>query len=131
MKFCQAHWDKLKSELHSLGLGQFIAQSEDAIGAKLKAQADAPDGASDKATFDPLMNAFLAITSRLLEVGGMGLMIELQTPPNPDCPLCFMQGHHEKGCKIEGCTFTYEAWIGYAANDQLEYAKSIGLVGDA
>lgn len=131
MKFCQGHWDKLKAELHALGLGQFIASSEDEMGRKLSAQADAPGGAPAQATFDPLMNAFMAITSRCLEVGGIGLMIELQTPPNPECPLCFMQAHHEKGCEIEDCTYTYEAWIGYAAKDQLDYAKSIGLVGDA
>jgi hypothetical protein len=131
MQFCQGHWDKLKTEIHSLGLGQFIAGSEEEMGRKLSAQADAPGGAPSKNTFDPLMNAFMAITQRALEVGGIGLMIELQTPPNPECPLCFMQQVHEQGCKIEGCTFTYEAWIGYAAKDQLDYAKSMGIVGEA
>lgn len=131
MKFCQDHWDKLKTALTDLGLGAFVANSEDELGRKLSAQADAPGGVPAKGTFDPLLNAFMAITSRALEVCGLGLMIELQTPGNSECPLCFMQHHHELGCKIDGCTFTYEAWIGYAAKDQLDYAKSIGLMGDA
>jgi hypothetical protein len=128
MKFCQDHWGKLKAEITSLGMGHLIAGSSQEMGAKLEAQAD--PGAQQRA-FDPLMSAFMAITSNALDHGGMALMMALQTPPNPECPLCFLQQHHEQGCKIEGCKFTYEVWIQYAAKDACEHAKGLGLVGSA
>lgn len=130
MKFCQDHWDKLKAEIVLLGMEQLIASSGEELMDRIRVQAEGAEG-GEKRGFDPLMDAHTNIISNALTVGGMDLMIALQTPPNPECPLCFLQQHHEQGCKIKGCGFTYDAWIGHAAKDALSHAKELGLVGES
>lgn len=131
MKFCQDHWDKLKSEIASLGLESFVSGSEGELSAKMEQQSDGEPVAASKRSFDPLMGAFVSITGNLFALCGIELMLEMQTPPNPECPLCFLQQRHEQGCKIEGCLYTYDDWLKYAATEQLEHAKRLGLVGES
>lgn len=125
MKFCQAHWDKLKQAIDDRGLKTFVSQSgEQAVTRAMNEL----EGAANPKSFDPLMTAHLAIVGRALEIAGLHLMVDNEDGTDR-CPLCFLQANHDATCKQEGCTHSFEPWIGLAADDMLTHAKELGLVG--
>lgn len=84
MKFCQPHWDALKSAIESRGLGHLIA----ANGREAHARAVAElKGEVDVSDFDPLMAAHNRITSQCLDWCGIGLMMTTADGGHL-CPLC-------------------------------------------
>lgn len=64
MKFCQTHWDALRSAIRDRGLYDLVAKSGEAIVNKMAEELKA--GAATATTFDPLMGAHNAILSRTM-----------------------------------------------------------------
>jgi hypothetical protein len=124
---CADHWQKLRTAIADLGMDGLVAKSGPEAVSRLVTEAES--GAT-KTTFDPLMDAHNAILSNALDLVGIAIMA-----PNEDgtdrCPLCFINEGHLKGCKDEGCTWSTEPWIGYAARDAHARAKELGLIGES
>jgi hypothetical protein len=132
MKFCQSHWDALRSEIARVGLDKFVAKDGNEAIEKLKGslvQAESLD--VDKPSpsfFEPLMSAHWAIVNNVISCVGLRLMV-----PNEDgtgkCPLCFIAADHLEHCRMPDCKIkNYDEWIIRAVADELEHAKSLGLV---
>ena len=124
MRFCDTHWEEIRHEIETRGLNQFIAKSgEEALA---RTVAELKDGYS-KATFEPLMYAHNAIVANAMEIFGMEIM-EDNADGSSRCPLCHVISNCN--CKLgEGCHF--RAWPKRAADDALDEAKNLGLVGGA
>lgn len=79
MKFCQPHWDRLKTAIESRGLGHLIASNGREAHARTVADLK---GESDLSDYDPLMSAHWEIVSAATEYVGLALY-------NGDaCPVC-------------------------------------------
>lgn len=88
MKCCQAHWDRLKAEIKSHGVADFIAKDGVELGKQLVGQLE---GAKEtRSNYDPLMAANMMIWSRAIECGGLYLMT------GDYCPLCEVKKHAKK-----------------------------------
>lgn len=120
MKFCQPHWDTLRVAIDSRGLSALIAESgEQAISNTLSELNNGPTIDN----FDPLMSAMWAIVRNLSDIDSSILFMD-------DCPLCFGNREHAKGCADPSCTggATYfDMWIERAADDQVVEWKKRGL----
>lgn len=146
MRFCQAHWEKLRSAIDDRKLTPFIAKNGQTAIMQLAKQLDGDDG---KATFDPLMSAHWAITNNVmsfLDHGGLNslyLMIEGPEDPItgypghegetwPRCPICYINVAHELSCTHPSCKLDkkggYDWMIVRAADESLERARKYGLV---
>jgi hypothetical protein len=97
MGFCQLHWTKLRAAIDGRGLTGFVAKDGQEA-AKMMTAGD----------FEPLMDAHNAIFSHAL--GAFG-------GPWEGCPLCGL-------AKRDGGQ-SFEVWITYAADEQLERAKRL------
>jgi len=128
MKFCMIHWDRLKTEIQNLGMEPLMAKTGEDVMAKMVQEVEV--GQTTKTTFDPLMGAHNAILSRALDIAGLNLMMQNEDGTDR-CPLCYLQQQHDLSCKEEGCTHSFEPWIGFAAKDMLAEAKSLGLMSEA
>lgn len=64
MKFCQAHWDLLRTKIDEAGLSAFIADGGEAVAKRMV------DGG-----FEPLLGAHNAIMSNALDQFGLALMM--------------------------------------------------------
>ena len=130
LKFCQPHWNKLRTAIDARGLSGLVAQGGENAVARQFDQLQRSQNAEEavtKTNFDPLMGAHWAIVNNAMNLVGLSLML-----PNEDgserCPLCFIQGEHDANCTKDGCTYKYDTWIEFAARDMLEEAKRLGLV---
>ena len=133
MRFCQAHWDKLRAEIKRVGLGKFIsADGREAIAKTVASieRASLGDPASPSG-FEPLMGAHWAIVSNVMDAVGFAIMVQ-NDDGTERCPLCFITSDHLAKCKVPECPIKdYDHWIGRAAEDQVAHAKELGLLGDA
>lgn len=110
MQICTDHWTALSAEVDSSGMKDLVARDGDEAQEKLVAQVQGADG---RAGFDPLMGANFAIFSAFLEDAGIeGLGLE-------GCPLC------EVGKQSPDVA---QEWIRGSVNDQLGYARKLGLM---
>lgn len=130
MRFCQDHWDRLRAAIDERGLSHLIAPDGKTAMMQMADQlkrAEAGDEPHTPVNYDPLMSAHWAIVNNLGDAarqhGGPGAALYILT--GDICPLCFANEQHQQGCQDEGCTFTYDDWIDYAANDQAEYVKTL------
>lgn len=114
MKFCATHWTALREAISSRGLDGFISKNGEEAAKRMA-----------EGTFDPLLAAHNAIVSQAVRVAGLGIMV------NEGCPICSLNEGHKEQCKEPGCSFSYEPWIGYAADESLEQAKKLGLVASS
>lgn len=118
MRMCQSHWDQLRKAIDDRGLSGLVAQSGGKAIENL--QSELEEGRT-KRNFDPLMAANLAIWSNALDMGGLYLM-GADENGKEYCPICESEAHGGQ---------PGEWWITNAANEQLEHAKSLGLLPDA
>lgn len=110
MRFCDAHWGKLRAAIAERGLAHLVAVD----GCRAVANAAAEMTAGRTVTnFDPLMGAHWAIVNRVMDVTGLAVML-----PNDDgserCPLCYAKEWHGATCTNPECAVdadTIEAWI--------------------
>lgn len=129
MKFCQPHWDKLRVAIDARGLTKHVSPSGEDAAARLRKQLEAGAmgaKAIDSAlreSFDPLMAAHNAITYNAVETRGLAVL------QNEGCPLCFLNEQHKRDFGSDGTFF--EEWIDKAADEQLNLARKLGLVGVA
>lgn len=121
LRMCSAHWEALKKALDDRGLGRFIARDSEALVNRLKSSV------GDKSRFEPLFNAHMAIMTNCMNWSGMGVVLDPAKEGEKDrCPLCWCLASCACGKGI-GCSL--RNWIEYAADDELEEAKRLGLVG--
>ncbi len=122
MRFCQDHWDKLKDAVDARGLSAFVADDGSAVIDRVVAESES---GPSKTTFEPLMAAHMAIVSNVLRIAGLEAMANNEDGTDR-CPLCFIIA----GCNCgQGDACPFLTFIDRAADDQLEAAKSLGLVG--
>lgn len=87
MKFCQQHWDDLRSAIDNVGLTALIAES--GAMAVVNVISEIEEGTRID-NFDPLMRAHFAIASNVIEMArangadDLARMLVLE----PICPLC-------------------------------------------
>lgn len=110
MRICQNHWRQLRKAIEGRGLSSLIAQSgKEAVDSVMR-QAEGMDTPAD---FDPLMSANFAIWAAYTRDVG------LEAFSDDRCPLCKVEESRE-GLAAN--------WIEGAAEDQLQYARGLGLV---
>jgi hypothetical protein len=149
MKFCKAHWDKLRAAIDERGLSGLVHQGG---AAATEAMARELQGTATDRDFDPLMAAHWAIVNNasrvIADTGGNPLYLMTDGPEDPltpegikaarglplaegttwpRCPLCYVNLAHKVSCKEDGCTIDREAgfdWmIARAAEDALATAR--------
>ncbi len=124
MKFCQAHWDKLREAVKVRGLWHLVAQNgEQAIENEIAKI----EGRADNRNYDPLMSCHWMIVNRALDLGGLYLMT------GDYCPICESIKHTVGKLKDENdqpCTQEGEEryWIDGPADAALKHCQEIGLV---
>lgn len=111
MKFCDKHWKDLREAIDSRGLGHLISK-DGAVAAE--AMTRAVQGVADKTDFDPLLDAYFAISAKIIEIRGLMYMA-----PDAPCPMC-----EDDECNPNWA----ENWIQGASNDALEKARAMNLV---
>lgn len=102
MKFCQPHWDRLKAEIQSHGVADFIAR--DGHEAMAQAIGDLKGQRKTRENYDPLASACWMIYGRAIEAGGLYLMTE-DEHGKERCPLCELKKHAPQHPDID------EQWI--------------------
>jgi len=118
MQMCKSHWKELRNAIDDRGLSSFVSKSAEEFDRKAKCSSGRMDTRSG---FDPLASSYIALLNNCVEAGG----IEISTIPG--CPLCELIDHC--GCgKGDACDF--RNWIGYAADEQVDIAKKLGVLGD-
>lgn len=122
MKFCEAHWDRLREAIKARGLDGLVAKDGYEAAAKTKAELE---GGPSKSSFDPLLGAHNAILSNTLRVAGL-VILGADEKGEHYCPICYLTQNCSCGLGAE-CHFF--GWIERAADDARENAISLGLVG--
>jgi hypothetical protein len=114
MKMCQSHYEQLKDAIKDRGLWAMVSKSGIAAAQRMKKELD---GTGDpKVDHDPLLNAYFAIITNAMRVGGsylLGQDIEGQEY----CPLCELGTHLGNNHVIE--------WINCAADDEKKLADKV------
>jgi len=128
MKFCMKHWDALKEAIRARGLDGLSAKTGETVVAKQVEELKA--GESSKTTFDPLMGAHNAIVVRALDIVGLDLLTGGEGETEK-CPICYLQAGHDATCKEEGCTHSFEPWIGFAADAMRKEAIRLNLMAES
>jgi|GEM_PF-1823261 len=128
MQFCSRHWDALRDAIRQRGLFDLVSKSGEEITGKQFEELQS--GQVTRTTFDPLMVAHNAIVSRALDIAGLSLLVTNEDGTDR-CPLCWLKTGHDEQCKIEGCTHSFEPWIGFAADDVRKEAIRLGLMAEA
>ena len=114
MKLCDRHWEELRAAIKAKGIWDLVASSGEAL--KPVVERDLAGKAPERPEhFDPLLAATFAIYNNGLRAGGLYLMMP-DEEGNDRCPICegLRNGHAD-------CA----NWIGYAARDAAEVAKSL------
>lgn len=130
MRFCQTHWTELREAIEERGLGDLIAPDGEVAMEQIVDQLKRAERGEDPGTpvnYDPLMAAHWAIVNNLTEAARAtaGPAAALHVAMGDHCPVCFANEQHELSCDDPDCAFTYDAWIGYAADDQLAHVKTL------
>ena len=135
MQMCQPHWDKLRAAIDERGLSALVARDGRAAAERVKREIEGTDGPDD---FDPLMSSMWAIfNNATATIEGHapspeeGARAALSFMAADICPLCELNALHERDCREEDCTFSYDGWIGRAADDAAAYASTISTAGAA
>jgi hypothetical protein len=137
MKLCQTHWDSLRAEIKSRGLGDFI--SANGTEAMQRVRDDLDGKKVTKENFDPLLAANNMIWSNAMQlianIGGNPLVLMQEKPPEHpehDCPLCYLNWlseEHDKVCSDPNCKkprgLRFDDWPAQAANGAAEYLKTL------
>ena len=111
MRFCQAHWDRLREEIRAQGLDHLVSSSGEEEAARLASSINDIDKAA--VNFDPLMWAYFAIWSAFIEDAGVGGLTF------DGCPLCVVC---EQAPELDG------EWLRGAVADQRAYAAEHELL---
>lgn len=131
MKFCQPHWDALRSAIDARGLSALVAEGGEAAARNLAGEVT--DGPSID-NYDPLMSAHFAIWNNAMslskdryQANPLAMMAADPEHPEWECPICFLNwlhAEHDAHCTQEGCNYpkgeTYEWMIDRAADEQVE-----------
>ena len=116
-KWCQPHWDALRTAVEQRGLAHLISRGA-AAAAAMVADELRLGSRRDAEGFDPLIRAWGMISRRGLE---MGARIS-------ECPLCFVQRHLDECFEPTCDRSTPTEWIDGATDSLLAYARKLGLV---
>jgi hypothetical protein len=110
MKFCMPHWEALKKAVEDKGMMHLTHTSGEEAHAAMVRQLEGDDTKHD---FDPLLNATWAIYGKFVNnVGLQGLVGDI-------CPLCDVDARGPS---------TAQNWINGSTDDQLEHARTLGLM---
>lgn len=124
MRMCMDHWNKLRDAIRERGLYSLVADSGEKAASNLVNEVK--DGTSID-NFDPLMRAHNGILAKCMEMAGPYLLEMMQ--PKEDgtehCPLCWHQAKHEELCTEEGCTYSHDQAIPWAADGVLADWKEL------
>ena len=115
MQFCQNHWDMLREEVISSGMGNLISGNGEV--AVVKMVGEIKDGEDTKENFDPLMRCHWMIVNRSLDYAGPQVFTE-----QFGCPICFFNNirNPDGSCpctnlncpaKEPGSVPDFETWI--------------------
>jgi hypothetical protein len=115
MKLCTPHWEELRTAVRDRGLEPFVSRSGEEAARKL---ANGPP--RDRASFDPLLRANIAIVEHV--VGAAGPVKAAEWSATDACPICYFSDH----CDV--CREHSARWITLATDEQLALAKVLGLV---
>lgn len=122
MKICSDHWNALRTAVEERGLSQFV--SKDGETAVKRLTSAFSNTADDADSFDPLMQANFAIWGNAMDAFGSAIVAE-----GAPCPLCALDQHIAE-CKDTDCHRESGAdWIKFAADEQLQAAQDMGLMG--
>jgi hypothetical protein len=112
MSFCQKHWDQLREQIDTIGLGHLVAKNDE--------EATKRSENRTATNFEPLIYAHEAILRHALHLLG----------PYEGCPVCSAQIFHDSSpCSNPECPGDVaKDWIEGSSGDALEYAKEHGLV---
>lgn len=136
-KMCEDHWSALRAAIDQRGLGGFVAEGGEQVAENLRRELE--EGPSLD-SFDPLMNASMAILSNAMTLAAERYM---QSPlivmngdlehPESECPICclnWLHREHDASCTKPGCNYPkgerYEWMIDRAADDQDEALRALG-----
>ncbi len=122
MKYCQPHWDRLRSAIEQRGMGHLTARSGEEAMMRFEEEVI---GQATKHTFDPLMACHNRVVERATQRFGLALFA-----PNEDgsekCPVCLLLTlPDDKGRDRAGLEVHYSDEL---ADSVLEYCRSEGLV---
>lgn len=120
MNFCLEHWDALRKRIDDRGLGQYVARAEQATRILNEVMSGAKDEDTDPSVFEPMLSASMAYFINVFEVVGVAMLDPDPGTGKPPCPVCV------RGRRVPA---EAEEWLDIAANEQLEKAKKLGLVG--
>lgn len=115
MKFCDAHWQTLRTAINDRGLSHLIAK--DGQTAMESAVAEL-NGQQTDAQYDPLMSATYMIYGNAMRMGGLYLMTT-DEHGNEYCPLCEVEKHVGEG--------TAQKWIDGCSDAILQHCQQRGL----
>lgn len=117
LDWCKPHWLALREAVKSRGMERLISKGGEAA-ARQAADELRVGNARDSEGFDPLLRAWGMINSQGLKMG-MGLV---------ECPLCFVQRHHD-ACKQPNCAKPLpEDWISGVTDSLRAYAVELKLI---
>lgn len=114
MRICPEHWSALRNAIEQRGLSSFVARDAREAFDSLVRQLE--DKAGPVADFDPLMGAHWAIVGQFTKDIGLAAFV------GDLCPLCEVD---------KSATGRADNWINGASDDQLAYARNLGLVPSA
>lgn len=111
MKLCADHWTRLKTAIELRGLLKLSSGSSAEAISRLEKTGENP-----RASFDPLLDACLAIYAQFMnDVGPVAALT------GEICPLCSVESYNiNRG----------QNWIDGASDDQYNRAKALGLLGE-
>lgn len=141
MRFCQEHWDALRSAIRERGLYDLVAKDGAIAAENLQAEAE---GRDTLANYDPLMAAHWAIINNAMGAVGPPNAMYLMSNDEPQadedgrkwpvCPLCYLNQAHALTCTDPACTLDrergYDMWIDRAADDQAQRVREM-VAGDS
>ncbi len=116
MRFCQPHWEQLRTAIAERGLDHLVAKGGAQAARNLASELR--DGPAIQ-SFDPLMVAHNAILMHAMDAVGLAALA-----PNDDgtdrCPQCFLNAEHERQCSGPPCTLplknAFDDWTAKAAD---------------
>lgn len=115
MKFCMPHWDRLKQAIEDRGLTKLVHSSGEAV---VDSMVREVEGNATPGDFDPLANATWAIYGAYIRDVGLAAMM-VSEDGKEVCPLCGVKSARDD---------MDDNWINGSADQQLDHARSLGLM---